>query len=1376
MIQRRPSVSGLDAARSALADERYETARRLALAHAPAGADDAQQRALVLHDALARLGDLPGAMAALEDAGDGFEPAARRLDDLFRSSAYSFYRQSAEKDRGLSYDEFLGARQAARATAARQMLDAMASPAQAERARAILHRAVADAERRVPSDRPALEELDRAWPAVTTIPVIESVSVELQGRIRFPGGSIPRATVTLGIEADAPALDPLAVDPQVIGVDVRDCGALTALTAPLAADGTFAITGRVAPGRGFLAVTIDGAEGVPTRYLARDLRIDGSALARLDLSCAEWASAPAAAGPQPLPEYLDLEGIRWSKQAETALSNPFWHDFPRQDLRLEWPAPAVGMRAVVWDGSAVVPHQVDRSGAVLCFTNLGRRSTRQLGWYHAEAAPPIEAASLLAIAGSSAVVDTGRSRFRIPWGTARDGAAPILAVMGPDQAWRTAGRWRLAGQSAPQRTTTIIADGPLECVVEIAYRFADGERCSFILTAHAGEEYLLVEERGDALPGAELVLGMEDFRGGRGYLHWCAEGEAPHWHDLVDADRELARLQESVPWWIPPAGFAWAATFDGLERRDLVGVFTRRRGDWIDHAFAAIAGGPPEGGHELDWPYPEMVGSTISMITVASTADGRLEMRFPRFAGTRHWGLLASDVRRGDGRLKELQQVRHKTSFPRLDDLRRWQLDRPDDGLRPCLAAERERLPGIRSRLAEPAFAALWRRMQGDGRHPDQEAVRFAITGDPLTGWRLGRRLAAMVPAQARCLLLSRENGDVWSPVGGRVWAPQATAFDAVVASGAFSVDEEREVRAGLLLAGQMFMSPDLMNWRYGARNANFEADRIDAVGTIGLCFPGNPDAEAMVEHVIGRMRVALAAYCTPGSGKWYENPACYYLQALKCRMAIACHLAARGRLDLAAVPRLGDFLGWLLHMLTPRLPASYAVMRDGCDHGTYAGLARVRRIAPVGDHAHLGPWVPDMAAVSAKWLRGGMPELAGALRWAWDEGGRDGGYHGGAPLLMAQSDAGDLAPEAASAPELDSRRLEGFGAVFRGDVGGESEFMLLAKLGPGGYRYHRSEGSFILVADGRPLVYDGGEAGEAWRHSTITYHEARLPPSPGRIERFASLESIDYAQGIHPVVLEPGDPVFLSDVCEHRLVAEAHRRARIERPAAARAWLWVKGGYVVVWDRLDVADDLVHRWNLQVMADGESGDPRDPAGLRFRGRFGTDLQVALPAGGDRPWAVQDVRMKEYHLPAEECVAQRHLEVTGGGPGDWIAVLRPLPPGAQPVACAPLSAIGRTVGVQVSGSGIDDRIVIGRTACTVVDGAWSFSGAAGACLRRPDGVRLILLGAGRVTAGDAVLESDGPAAELILGSGSPGLSRHGEGTVVATVAGVSLTG
>ena len=1370
----------LAGAESALADECYETSRRIAnaLLEKQLPVDESNAVKIVLHDALSHLGDLPAAMATLVDAGDGIEALLRRYDDLSRASGYNFYRFSPEKDNGLTYEDFKENLEKRRIESINDILNTNLNKITAAKAIELFRNGSRDAERRIDADIEAYEELSKRWPKPEVVPPTP-VPVKLAGRIHVPNQAGKDITVTLGIEAAVPGIHPSKVIANGCGIQSPRIGEITTLSAPLNADGTFAITGEAVAGIGFIAITIPGIEGVPTRFLVRDLCVDGSPLADVDLKFTEWHSAPAKKITDTLPSALECNGRKWYKQATEILTNPFWHDFPRQDLRIDWPTPPAGADTLVWsDEKGELPHQRDAQGRVLFFTDLPQRATRQFGWYFTEEKLTTQAApaSMLTIEadGITAVIDTGRSKFCIPWAGATDSAAPIMAVMGPDKVWRGEGRWQIPGNPAITHTSTIQHDGPIELIVEISYLFPTLERCSFTLTAHAGEEYLLISERGEAIPGAIMIMGMEDFRGGRGYLHWTAEGETPHWHTLVDTDKELARLQESVPWWIPPAGFGWSASFDGLKSHDQVSVFTRNRGQWIDHAFAAIAAGPPPGGHELDWPYPEMVGSTISMITVNSTADGKLEISFPRFAGERHWGLLASDFARGDGPRKEIYHVRHKTSFPRLDDLRQWQLDEEDRSYRPCLLAKRDKLPAIRENIKHPAMKKLWKKVSNSGYKVrtgkvahGADTLNFLVTGDPATGWLIARQLGTQMPEQVRSLLLSRENNDVWSPVGGRCWAPQAEAYDAIVSSGVFTDEQEGEMRACLLMAGEMFLSPDMMNWRYGGRNANFEADRIDAVGTIGLCFPDNPTAKVMVTHSVNRLGAALGAYCTPGSGKWYENPACYYLQSLRCRMLLACHLAERGLLDLASVPRLTDFVGWLLNVLTPKMPESYDIMRDGCSYDEYSKLSKVRRLVPVGDHAHLGPWIPEISAIVGRWLRKAEPELANALLWAWQEGGQDGAYHGSIPSLLAQLTPDDIAP--ATTPMLPSRRLEGFGGVFRGNQGQPNEFMLMAKLGPGGYRYHRSEGSFILVADGKPLVYDGGEAGDTWRHSTISYHASRMPPAPGRIERFATLPTVDYQQGAFPIVLKPSDPIFLNDLCNHELVEEAFRRARIQRPAAARAWLWVKDEYVVMWDRLDIEADIQHQWHLQVMAHDESGDPAN--GLLFRGRFGTDLQLLLPAGGDRPWRVENVTMLEYHLKAKDTVAQRHLSIDGLGATDWLAVMRPLPPGAQPLAATPIIALGRTVGAHITGADIDDRVVMGRVPVAVNDEAWSFAGCAGAVIRRNGNIQLVLLGPGRIQVGDAILESDGPAAELQIDTGKPTLHVDGEGIVVATVGG-----
>ena len=77
------------------------------------------------------------------------------------------------------------------------------------------------------------------------------------------------------------------------------------------------------------------------------------------------------------------------------------------------------------------------------------------------------------------------------------------------------------------------------------------------------------------------------------------------------------------------------------------------------------------------------------------------------------------------------------------------------------------------------------------------------------------------------------------------------------------------------------------------------------------------------------------------------------------------------------------------------------------------------------------------------------------------------------------------------------------------------------------------------------------------------------MPLAPGHVERFHSFSSVDFAQGVHPKALSPGDPVFLSDSCEHTLVDVAWERFREPDPADVRSVLWVKDQYVVVFDDL---------------------------------------------------------------------------------------------------------------------------------------------------------------------------------------------------------------
>ncbi len=164
---------------------------------------------------------------------------------------------------------------------------------------------------------------------------------------------------------------------------------------------------------------------------------------------------------------------------------------------------------------------------------------------------------------------------------------------------------------------------------------------------------------------------------------------------------------------------------------------------------------------------------------------------------------------------------------------------------------------------------------------------------------------------RSKMVLLGRDHGDSYSPVGARPVAPWAETYDLIAPSGCFTAEEERLVRQFLVLMAHMHMEPDLMNWHYNSRNANFEADRTDLVGTVGVCFLGHPDSGKFLDHAVGPDEKFAGDLLHAGQRPLVRNPACYYLHAAKCRMNLVFHLFRHGLFDATSLPRLKDFLRW---------------------------------------------------------------------------------------------------------------------------------------------------------------------------------------------------------------------------------------------------------------------------------------------------------------------------------------------------------------------------------------------------------------------------------------------------------------------------------
>lgn len=1370
----------------ALDNDLYETARRIGLTLLAEKEEDRAEIVLLLHDALVALADFKGARDLLEAESEtlcnhSFQSSLRLAQDLRKLANDGNYRTSVEARQGFTIEEYLQKYRKLTAEALEQARR-LAQTAEDEEEIRQFHQELPP---------PAFSRPEE----LLEIPPRDGTGI-LGGRIMLPDGS-PAAmiTVTLGLETVVKQPDTAKFVSHSMHSYPR-VGRLRKLTVQTDSDGYFVFTEAPAGSHEFLAVTLDPTRWeIPTRFIAREIIVVAGREKNLGTYVVtEWQSAEPLPLLSPHPEVFWDNGVLWIKVREWKLRNPFFYEFPRQLLTLPVEDSEQAWRIRI-EPDHDEPFQLTQEGAALLM-NLPAQADKVIALYSgadASFVPPTlpQSLRLNEVDNGNLEIETGVCSFRLAGPKSPPEAAPLQAVRGQDGVWRGHGRFRLPpGVAIEQRTTRLIEQGPLLITVESSTSFSNGCSYNLSLTALAGEPLLLIRECSGAMEGASFDFSLKELSGGRGYLHWNPETGSLHWSTLNAEDKIIGQLPESVPWWIPPQGFGYAMTADGLHEQDYIGVFTRRRGEWIDREFEKIAQGPiDEDGQEnreLEWPHPEMVGSSISMITVHTSCDGDAFYRFGFFDGERQWGLLVSTFAANDGPWKEFGRLQHAYSSPRLQEFKDWHFDVPDPQSRPHLVARRNELVGLRKKTGQGGFVGLWRKIQDEAKTPGpRDGLVFALDNDPLLAWEKRILLNYIADNRSTMTLLGRDWSDMYSPVGGRNITKWAEEYDLIAASGVFTPEEERRIRDFFILMGHMYIEEDFMNWRFNGRNANFEADRTDIVGAVGLVFQGHPDSGKFLGHVLERTRQSLLAYCTPRSGRWYENPACYYLHASKCRINLVFHLAHKGLVDLESIPRLKEFLRWGILLLTPPHAVTYSIMRDGGEQEFLADT-QVRKVPPIGDHAGIGKWLSEHYAYLGKLFLKSDPAFGRELmdayfcsnanglrllgRASWENntpesepaGTMTSCVAGNLPLLFCNLNVEDL--PANPVIDLPSRRLEGFGAVFRSQVNTDAENYLLVKQGPGGYRYHRTEGSFLLFSEGRPLVFDGGEAGETWRHSTLSFHDIHMPLSPARVERHFDAGGFQFIQGAHPVILSPGEDIFLNDSCRHELVNESYRRYRLEPPAVARAFAWVDGDYLIVHDDLTSSRPELSHWHVQVVG----GAPRTlaPHDYLFPGRFGVDLRVILPDQTFEAESTEQLPILHYSGTPESWFAMQHLQLSRRRASHYLAVLKPVKQGAcSRFHINTLTLRNNLVGAAVQQRKREDLLWFCRSGLAWENESVRFEGSYGALLKSPDRTRLILIGKGTLQMQDVLLVSDGPSVILNLGAECAFIEAFGAGNI-----------
>lgn len=758
---------------------------------------------------------------------------------------------------------------------------------------------------------------------------------------------------------------------------------------------------------------------------------------------------------------------------------------------------------------------------------------------------------------SSIEIRTGRLRAKVF--DARGGRSfagksvppPIISVA------RNGGEWIGRGSMvfADDETSVVvrlevIEDGPN--LVRFRYDYAIGEATYVVdVDAYDGAAHLIVSESCSGVPSAAFQYSFE-------------QSDLPDraiWQSLSVVPSEyrgstVDYSNDKVAWHLPNYTM-WALPFEAFVHAfyrhdrsdDVVGVFTVDHGYWSDLDFERASNRPASDDPDADWSQRRWWGSTRSAVSVHVSTNPKAYYRMPLHEGTRSFAIFART-------LEEIDDPNSSFSRERADwaevALNRWQAidsagnhaclnkPAPAQGRNPM---EPERISGllqhkpsvdrhtIRRRLldfaARPTPRILldersapllrrateggvgdWILRQAMARAPELEAY---ITDDQTKAAEAADYLRAAVEPFARELMRGSAGDRVGPPRLRRV-AWWCYTYDLLEGRDLFSRGEKERLRDLFITIGTALYSPNYMAWLTTAGHPNFDADRFEAILMCALAVPDHPWSAVLVEHALFEVENAIRMYTVPGSGKWAENPACYYFASMQPLVACAHYLKKLGVRDLYSDQRFQEFLCYPISILTPPHFVDPGAERDGVAAAmrhapdTTRVLpphlppgARGRRIAGVGDHAGTGTSPSVMLLVAATDAEDSAPALSGQLRAWWRSGGQNEiRTETQAPHLAWIACLPDQQQAILDAPPLNlaGGPIRGLGAVSRSHIGTKNEGFVFFKCGPGGYRFQSDEANLIWYALGEPVLLDGGDNVPAAMHSTL---EVTEDPTSGR-------------------------------------------------------------------------------------------------------------------------------------------------------------------------------------------------------------------------------------------------------------------------------------
>jgi len=227
-------------------------------------------------------------------------------------------------------------------------------------------------------------------------------------------------------------------------------GPQESLTTETDASGVFRFEKVPAKRQEFIAVSLDPEKyDISTRFLAQGIDVIANRVTKLNLTITEWESAPAREVKSPFADETKIGGVNGKRVFEQFFKNPFYFHFPRQLVHITIP-PGVTTnpeRLALLASPKGQPEPIQITGRdIYFFAEVPEKTDSVYALYELEkAAPPAALPNLLLEPqkDGTAIVDTGRARFRIPNGTGTDPLPPLISVQGVDGVCRGQGRFRL---------------------------------------------------------------------------------------------------------------------------------------------------------------------------------------------------------------------------------------------------------------------------------------------------------------------------------------------------------------------------------------------------------------------------------------------------------------------------------------------------------------------------------------------------------------------------------------------------------------------------------------------------------------------------------------------------------------------------------------------------------------------------------------------------------------------------------------------------------------------------------------------------------------------------------------------------------------------